>query len=76
MSAVWRSAAARYSPAAPEMPGFISVMTRTGWQQNNKPPTGQTDTCLLLAPDFANQHKVYGVTRGVESVSRIPATAA
>ena len=39
----------------------------TGWQQNNKPPTGQTDTCLLLAPDFANQHKVYGVTRGVES---------
>ena len=37
------------------------------WQQNNKPPTGQTDTCLLTAPDFANQHKIYAVTRGIES---------
>ena len=37
------------------------------WVQNNKPPTGQTDTCVLIAPDFTNQHKVYAVTRGVES---------
>ena len=39
----------------------------TSWQQNNKPPTGQTDTCLLTAPDFANRHKIYAVTRGTES---------
>jgi hypothetical protein len=39
----------------------------TTWQQNNKPPTGQTDTCLLIAPDFTNQHKIYAVTRGTES---------
>jgi photosystem II stability/assembly factor-like uncharacterized protein len=46
---------------------YFSNDSGTNWQQNNKPPTGQTDTCLLTAPDFANQHKIYAVTRGIES---------
>jgi photosystem II stability/assembly factor-like uncharacterized protein len=37
------------------------------WTQNSKPPTGQTDTCLLISPDFTGQHKIYAVTRGTES---------
>jgi photosystem II stability/assembly factor-like uncharacterized protein len=46
---------------------YLSNDGGVSWQQNNKPPTGQTDTCLLTAPDFANQHKLYAATRGVES---------
>jgi hypothetical protein len=37
------------------------------WTQSTRSPTGQTDTCIVLAPDFSNQHKAYAVTRGAES---------
>lgn len=46
---------------------YLSTDGGASWAQNSKPPTGQSDTCLIIAPDFTNQHKVYVVTRGTES---------
>ena len=46
---------------------YLSNDNGVSWTQCAKPPTGQTDTCVLLAPDFATQHKAYAVTRGIES---------
>jgi photosystem II stability/assembly factor-like uncharacterized protein len=46
---------------------YLSIDSGVSWTQSNKPPTGQTETCVLIAPDFANQHAAYAVTRGTES---------
>ena len=46
---------------------YLSNDNGVSWTQCNKPPTGQTDTCVLIAPDFAAQHRAYAVTGGVES---------
>jgi len=46
---------------------YLSNDSGVSWKQCNKPPTGQSDTCVLMAPDFAAQHKAYAVTSGVES---------
>ena len=46
---------------------YLSNDNGVSWTQCTKPPTGQTDTCVLIAPDFATQHKAYAVTGGTES---------
>ena len=46
---------------------YLSNDNGVNWTQCDKPPTGQTDTYVLMAPDFASQHKAYAVTRGIES---------
>ena len=46
---------------------FISTDNGASWTWCNKSPTGQTNTCVLIAPDFVNQHKVYAATNGTES---------
>jgi len=46
---------------------YLSVDNGVSWTQCNKPPTGQTNACVLIAPDFAAQHKVYAGTCGTES---------
>ncbi len=37
------------------------------WRRSSKEPTGQSDTCLLMAPDFASSGTAYVVTGGIES---------
>ncbi|MDD5287729.1 MAG: hypothetical protein PHY28_01275 [Dehalococcoidales bacterium] len=46
---------------------YLSNDSGINWMQCNKPPTGQTGTCVLIAPDFDAQHKAYAVTCGTES---------
>ena len=46
---------------------FVSDDLGLHWSQSTKPPSGQTATCVIIAPDFANQHKAYAVTSGAES---------
>jgi photosystem II stability/assembly factor-like uncharacterized protein len=46
---------------------YLSNDSGENWTQSTKSPTGQTDSCILTAPDFTNQHKAYAVTRGIES---------
>jgi photosystem II stability/assembly factor-like uncharacterized protein len=46
---------------------YLSNDNGVSWTPCNKPPTGQTDTCVLMAPDFAALHRAYAVTGGVES---------
>jgi photosystem II stability/assembly factor-like uncharacterized protein len=46
---------------------YLSNDGGVSWTQCTKAPTGQTDTCILIAPDFATQRKAYAVTRGTES---------
>ena len=46
---------------------YLSNDNGVRWTKCNKPPTGQTDICVLLAPDFATLHQAYAVTGGTES---------
>ncbi|MBN1643453.1 MAG: hypothetical protein JW856_01335, partial [Dehalococcoidales bacterium] len=46
---------------------YLSNDGGASWTKCTKPPTGQTGTCIIIAPDFATQHKAYAVTKGAES---------
>jgi photosystem II stability/assembly factor-like uncharacterized protein len=46
---------------------FLSSDRGTTWTVCRKPPTGQTDTCLVTAADFAKSHRVFAVTCGGEN---------
>ena len=46
---------------------YLSNDSGQNWKQCNKPPTGQFDVCVLIAPEFDERHRVYAVTRGIES---------
>ncbi|GAI91572.1 unnamed protein product, partial [marine sediment metagenome] len=37
------------------------------WTRSRKEPTGESGTCVLVAPDFGNTGKVYAATSGDES---------
>ena len=46
---------------------YISRDGGVHWMQSQKPPAGQSDTCVVIAPDFTSQQKVYAITSGAES---------
>jgi photosystem II stability/assembly factor-like uncharacterized protein len=46
---------------------YLTADNGASWTRCNKSLTGQTNTCVLIAPDFSNQHKVYAATNGIES---------
>ena len=46
---------------------YLSTNGGSSWTRSTKPPTGQSQTFVLMAPDFANSGKVYAATSGTES---------
>ena len=46
---------------------YLSNDSGASWAKCNKPPTGQTNTSVMIAPDFATLQKAYAVTCGTES---------
>jgi photosystem II stability/assembly factor-like uncharacterized protein len=46
---------------------YISSDGGVQWIRSQKPPTGQSNICVVMAPDFINQQKAYAVTCGAES---------
>ncbi len=46
---------------------YISTDSGTNWTRSSKEPTGQTKTCLLMAPDFTSSGLAYAATTGAES---------
>lgn len=46
---------------------YVSRDGGVHWTQSQKPPAGQSETNVVMAPDFAGQQKVYAVTCGMES---------
>jgi len=46
---------------------YFSTDGGSNWTVSSKPPTGQTATCVLTAPDFASSGKAYAATTGTES---------
>ena len=50
---------------------YLSTDGGSNWTRSTKPPTGQSKTCVLMAPDFADSGKVYAATSGTESAFSI-----
>jgi len=46
---------------------YISTNGGINWTRSTKEPTGQSKTCLLMAPDFASSGIAYAATTGTES---------
>jgi photosystem II stability/assembly factor-like uncharacterized protein len=46
---------------------YLSNDNGNGWLRCAKPPTGQSETCVVISPYFAAEHKAYAVTCGTES---------
>jgi len=46
---------------------YFSTDGGSNWTVSSKPPTGQTATCVLTAPDFTSSGKAYAATTGTES---------
>jgi len=46
---------------------YISTDSGTNWTRSSKEPTGQTKTCLLMAPYFTSSGLAYAATTGAES---------
>jgi len=50
---------------------YLSTDGGSNWTRSSKPPTGQSQTWVLMAPDFADSGKVYAATSGTESAFSI-----
>ena len=50
---------------------YLSSNGGSNWTRSSKPPTGQSQTWVLMAPDFADSGKVYAATSGTESAFSI-----
>ncbi len=50
---------------------YLSSNGGSNWTRSSKPPTGQSQTWVLMAPDFADSGKVYAATSGTESTFSI-----
>ena len=46
---------------------YFSVDGGRNWTKSTKPPTGQSNTYVAMAPDFARSGKAYAATSGIES---------
>jgi len=46
---------------------YFSTDGGNNWMISSKPPTGQSKTCVLMAPDFASSGRAYAATSGTES---------
>jgi len=46
---------------------YFSTDGGNNWAISSKPPTGQSETCVLMAPDFASSGRAYAATSGTES---------
>ena len=46
---------------------YVSNDGGLNWTKTDKQPTGQSGTCLLLAPDYVSSGKAYAATSGTES---------
>ncbi|MBI2848182.1 MAG: hypothetical protein HYX83_03305 [Chloroflexi bacterium] len=46
---------------------YISADSGQNWTKSAKEPTGQSQTYLLVSPDFARSHRAYAATSGLES---------
>jgi len=61
------TAASLLAGAANSAQVYISTDSGTNWTRSNKEPTGQSKTCLLMAPDFISSSVAYSATTGTES---------
>jgi len=50
---------------------YISTDGGSDWTRSTKPPTGQSKTYVLAAPDFSSSGRVYAATSGTESALSI-----
>lgn len=50
---------------------YLSTDGGNNWIRSTKTPTGQSKTCVLMAPDFINSGKAYAATNGSESAFSI-----
>jgi photosystem II stability/assembly factor-like uncharacterized protein len=50
---------------------YISSDSGTSWLRSTKQPTGQSGTCLIMAPDFSSSSMAYCATTGTESAFSI-----
>ena len=46
---------------------YFSFDSGTNWTMSTKPPTGQSKTYVLMAPDFSGNGRAYAATSGTES---------
>ena len=46
---------------------YFSTNGGRNWERSTKPPTGQSQTCVVMAADFATSGKAYAATSGDES---------
>ena len=46
---------------------YISTDGGSNWTRSTKPPTGQSKTYVLMAPDFSSSGRAYAATSGTES---------
>ena len=46
---------------------YLSTDGGESWERSTKPPTGQSETYVLMAPHFANKGIAYAATSGAES---------
>ena len=50
---------------------YLSTDGGSNWTRSTKPPTGQSKTYMLMAPDFSSSGKAYAATSGTESAFSI-----
>ena len=50
---------------------YYSTDGGSNWKRSSKPPTGQSKTYVLMAPDFADSGRAYAATSGTESAFSI-----
>ncbi len=46
---------------------YSSTDGGSSWTESTKPPTGQTNTCVVMAPDFTGTGRAYAATSGSDS---------
>ena len=61
------TAASLLAGAANSAQIYISTDSGINWTRSSKAPTGQSKTCLLMAPDFTSNGMAYAATNGTES---------
>jgi len=61
------TAASLLAGAANSNQVYFSTDSGTNWTRSRKGPTGESRTCVLMAPDFAGSGIAYAVTTGTES---------